>query len=103
MIDEGLFTRQLVDAYLFFFFTTRIFCSPVIHRGLSGGELVLKDRSGSAPFQKYVSSVHAFFNAPFYAFFNAPFNDASCKTRVLEVDDETYVTDGMPLPTTSVC
>ena len=42
MIYEGLFTRQLVDAYLFFFFTTRIFCSPVIHRGLSGGELVLK-------------------------------------------------------------
>ena len=35
--------------------------------------------------------------------FNAPFNDASCKTRVLEVDDETYVVDGMPLPTTSVC
>ena len=64
---------------------------------------VQRDRSGSAPFQKYVSSVHAFFNAPFYAFFNAPFNDASCKTRVLEVDDETYVTDGMPLPTTSVC
>jgi len=43
VIDEGLFTRQLVDAYLFFFFTSRIFCSPVIHRGLSGGELVLKD------------------------------------------------------------
>ena len=64
---------------------------------------VQRDRSGSAPFQKYVSSVHAFFNAPFYAFFNAPFNDASCKTRVLEVDDETYVVDGMPLPTTSVC
>jgi hypothetical protein len=43
VIDEGLFTRQLVDAYLFFFFTSRIFCSPVIHRGLSGGELVLKE------------------------------------------------------------
>ena len=45
VIYEGLFTRQLVDAYLFFFFTTRIFCSPVIHRGLSGGELVLKEKN----------------------------------------------------------
>lgn len=44
---------------------------------------------------KNISRVRAFFNAPFY--------DASCKMRVLEVDDEAYVADGMPLPTTSVC
>ena len=64
---------------------------------------VQRDRSGSARFQKYISRVRDFFKAPFNIFFNAPFYDASCKTRVLEVDDETYVADGMPLPTTSVC
>ena len=46
MIYEGLFTPQLVDSYLFFF-TTRTFYSPVIHRGLSGGELILKELSRS--------------------------------------------------------
>jgi hypothetical protein len=42
-VSRIVFTRQLVDAYLFSFFTTRILSSQVIHRGLSGGELVLKD------------------------------------------------------------
>jgi len=37
----------ILDAYLFFFFTTRIFCSSVIHRGLSSGELVLKESAAN--------------------------------------------------------